>query len=154
MANASLPIYIHVDIAVPNPVDSYVLPLMQPITIDRHQCYDVKLLQFFAFADEKSKERKYPCYLAIKDMYKSNHAERHIVQRLKVRRSDTRTPDAACLLPNCDLIMHSNISLLPPAPGIYNHLEFSICALNAKPIPFSRLIAIIEIKQCRNAAAV
>lgn len=150
--SASAPIYIHADIAVTDPVDTYVLPLVQPITIDRHQCYNVKLLQFFAYVDEKIKERKYPCYLLINDMWKSNHGERNIVQRLKVRRSDAKTPDAAGLLPNCELVMHSNISLLPPAPGVYNHLEFSIHALNAKLIPFSRLIAIIEINECRKEA--
>jgi hypothetical protein len=153
MASALLvPIYIHVDIAVPDPVNSYVLPLGNPITIDRHACYTAKLHQFFVLIDTDVKERKYPCYLIIDDMWRSNHAERHVVQRLKVRRSDLKTPDAACLLPNCDLAMHSNIALLPPAPGIYNHLEFSIRALNAKQLSFSRLIAIIEIQQCREAS--
>ena len=146
---ASSPIYIHADIAVPGNVESYVLRLVQPIAIDRHKCYNAKLLEFFIYVDENQQERKYPCYLIINDMWKSNQAERNIVQRLKIRRNDTKTPDAACLLPNCELLMHRDITLLPPAPGIYEHLEFSICGLNAKPIPFSRLIAIIKIEQCR-----
>ena len=143
------PIHIHVDIAVPSLVESFTIPLSQPITINRHTCYNAKLHQIFIHADETVKERKLPCYLVIKDAWKSNLEERHIVQRQTVRRSDFRTIDAACLLPSGEAIVHSNINLLPPTSGIYNHLEFSVIALNKKQISFKRLIAFIEIQQCR-----
>lgn len=144
------PIYIHADIAVPNAIDNYVLPLDHPITIDRRREYRATMRQCFIFADDKMKEIKYPCYLLINDMWKSNNEERHIVRRQVIRRSDMRTFDAACLLPNSDTIMHSNISMLPPSAGVYNHLEFSIRAMNASIIPFKRLIAIIEIRQSKD----
>lgn len=153
MADVQKPVYIHADIAVQNMTETYVLPLVQSITIDRNKCYSAKLIQFFIWADDTIQERIFPCYLLINDMWKSNFMERHIVQRQIIRRSDFKTTDAVCLLPNCSLSLHSNISLLPPAPGIYNHLEFSICSLNMKKIPFSRLIAIIEIKECRETTS-
>lgn len=149
MAGAQVPIYIHVDIAVIDPVNSFVMPLEQPIEIERHACYTAKMQQIYIVVDQNIKECKYPCYLFINDMWKSNLGERHIVRRQVVRRNNFKTPDAACLLPNCDLKMHTNIPILPPAPGIYNHLEFSLCALNATTIPFTRLVALIEIQQCR-----
>ena len=143
------PFYISVDMNASEPVISYVLPLMQFITIDRHRCYTAKLLQFLAIGDEKMEERNHPYYLSIHNMWKSNYEERHVVQQHRVLCSDMVIPDAACLLANCNQVLQNNIPLLPPAPGIYNHLEFSMSALNYKPIPFSRLIATIEIQECK-----
>lgn len=133
------PVFIHAEIgsATGEPITSYLLPLNRPITIDDDN-YSATLQQFYVarLTTGGGAERKHPGKLMIKGLGGSEPV-RH--------RDQPVNPTFTCMVPSLSKEVHTRVPMLPPAAGIFHHLEISVHDMNNEAIRFRHLILTIKI---------
>lgn len=136
------PIFIHAEIgsAGGEPITSYLLPLNRPITIEDDE-YNATLMQFYMarVSTGGGAERRHPGKLMIKGLSGGGDP---------VRDRDKLAENAfTCMVPSMNKEVHGRIPMLPPAPGVYHHLEISVHDMSGEAVRFRHMILTILIKK-------
>ena len=141
------PTYIHIDSAVTEPVDdrnrnftTFTMPLNAPLVIENDIDYRVTVI--YAYTRRQggnSYERAAPCRLLIRGLGAGNCGP---VLRHRDAPTDT---SFTCVLPASKIEGSCSVRMLPPAPGIYHHLEVSVQDMKAELLPMKHVLMTIEI---------
>lgn len=140
------PLYMQLSVRSDTPIAKYTMQLPTPIIIERHRHYKA-LAHFITVTPAATDVRKWwsPCHVHIDNMWApGNEKERRLVREDNCK---SMPLNIACTLPHIKKEAAESVRMLPPSPGVFNHLQISLTDFLGEPIQFTNIYAFIEINE-------
>lgn len=138
-------LFIYVDerqTAGEQPISIYLMPMRHPLVVSEGECHATLLQANIASIDTYAK-RNEPCRLHIRQL--GVHNEEHSLYHHIEHKPDS---SFVCLLPSASASdLHSDVTMMPPTPGLYHCLEICVRSNDSGDIiPLRRLQLIIQLE--------